>query len=67
MEKIVITGQSLQADNLYKVSYKVTFANNTYATGHIFMKQSELEEMGMKDIRKAVAEDIITNLGGSTQ
>ena len=64
MDKIDITGQSLQQDNLYKVSYKVTFANNSYATGHIFLEQSELEEMGMKDIRKAVGKDLITNLGG---
>lgn len=67
MDKIVITGQSLQQDNLYKISYKATFANNAYATGHIFLEQEKLEEMGMKEIRKAVANDLITNLGGSPQ
>lgn len=66
MDKIVITGQSLQQDTLYKVSYKATFANNTYTTGHIFLEQGELEDMGMKQIRKAIADDLITNLGGTT-
>ncbi|WP_430609679.1 hypothetical protein [Enterococcus sp. DIV0876] len=67
MDKIVITGQTLQQDNLYKISYKVTFANNTYATGHIFLNQEKLEEMGMRDIRQAISTDLITNLGGTTE
>lgn len=67
MDKMLITNQSLQDDGTNKVSYKATFANNTYVTGHVMMSQEDLEEMSLKDIRKAVAEDIITNLGGSPQ
>lgn len=64
MDKVVVTSQTMQAEGLYKISYKATFANNSYISGHVMIEQEKLEDMGMREIRKAITEDVISNLGG---
>lgn len=63
MDKIVITNQVQQQDSKYKISFKATFVNDSYISGHIFIEQDALEEMSMKDIRKVIANDLVNNLG----
>ncbi|MEF7456975.1 hypothetical protein [Pediococcus pentosaceus] len=52
--------------NLRKVGYTGTFSNNSHLEGFIMMSEDEFLTTNYADLKKIVANQIIKNLGGTS-
>ena len=66
MNNIIIVSTNIQPDDLYKVSFKVTYDDSTHITGHVFISTQQYESSTNVDLKAIIKQKVITNLGGET-
>ena len=65
MKDIIIKTIARQPDNTYKVSFAVTFADQSYFSGHVFVAEEDYDEMTTSALRRKITQTFIENLGGT--
>lgn len=61
MDKIVINTTARQADGNHKISFTVTFEDNSHFSGFVFVTEPEFAELNLKGMRQTIVDAVKKN------